>query len=316
VTGTPFRIVSIRKRRSRPGLRPQHLTAVQAAAKVGNAAIEGADIGSQELTFSPGSACGGEHDFDIGTAGSTTLVLQTVLPALMLASEPSTVLLRGGTHNPQSPTFEFIEKAFLPLVRRLGPQVRTTLQRPGFYPAGGGRFLVEIEPVRVLRPFDLRNRGRSLGQRATATVAHLPRHIAEREIDVLRNKLRWEPACFCIAELTEVDGPGNVVIVELVFEHVTEVFAGFGQKGVRAEDVAKRVGNEVKEYLRADVPVGRHLADQLVLLLAVAGGGAFRTLSPSGHLTTQLEVIRAFLNVELAVTQEPSGSWLVEVTSS
>lgn len=311
LTGKPFRIVGIRKRRSRPGLRPQHLTAVRASEEVGNATVTGAEIGSQELTFTPQPVRGGGYAFDIGTAGSTTLVLQTVLPALISASEPSNLLLEGGTHNPQSPAFEFIERAYLPLVRRLGPNVRATLERPGFYPAGGGRMRVEIEPVSELMPFDLLDRGVIREHRATATVAHLPRHIAERELDVLSRKLRWDPDCFSIVERVDADGPGNVVIVELIAEHVTEVFAGFGQKGVPAEEVAKRLGNEVKEYLRAEVPVGRHLADQLVLLNGIAGGGAFRTLSPTGHLTTQLRVIRAFLAVDFEVSREATGSWLV-----
>jgi RNA 3'-terminal phosphate cyclase (ATP) len=313
VTSTPFRIIGIRKRRSRPGLRAQHLTAVHASATIAKATVTGAEIGSQELMFVPQAASGGEYFFSIGTAGSTTLVLQTILPGLMLASEPSAVLLQGGTHNPQSPTFEFIERAFLPLARRLGPDVRATLERPGFYPAGGGRLRVEIEPAPVLEPFDLLERGRVLEHRVTGMVANLPRHIAEREIEVLKKKLRWDADCFSIVELIDVDGPGNVVIVELVSEHVTEVFAGFGRKGLPAEEVAKRLGSEVKEYSKAEVPVGRHLADQLVLLHAIAGGGAFRTLSPTNHLTTQLEVIRAFLDVELRVDQEPTGSWLVQV---
>ena len=242
------------------------------------------------------------------------LVLQTILPALVLAPKESTLVLEGGTHNPQSPTFDFIASAYLPLVERMGPSVRAVLRRPGFYPAGGGLVEVAIEPVGSLRSFDLLDRGDVRERRVTARVAHLPRHIAEREVDTLAKKLRWESACFRIEELIDADGPGNVVVVELYAEHVTEVFSGFGQKGVPAESVAKRLGNEVREYVRADVPVGRHLADQLVLLMAIAKGGAFRTLSPSSHLTTQVEVIRRFLGLRVELSQEPDGSWLVEVT--
>ncbi|MDH3842399.1 MAG: RNA 3'-terminal phosphate cyclase, partial [Myxococcales bacterium] len=295
VTGNPFRIVDIRRRRSRPGLRKQHLTAVGAAAAVGGATVTEVEVGSLELTFAPRLTAGGNYTFSIGTAGSTTLVLQTILPALMLAPEASTVILEGGTHNPQSPTFEFLERAYLPLVRRMGPNVSATLERPGFYPAGGGRMVVSIKPNPTLRPLNLLDRGPIREHRAKASVANLPRHIAEREIETLLRKLRWDRSCFAIEELTDVDGPGNVVIVELIAEHVTEVFAGFGQKGVPAEAVARHLGAEVKEYLRADVPVGRYLGDQLVLLNAVAGGGTFRTLSPTTHLTTQLAVIREFL---------------------
>jgi RNA 3'-terminal phosphate cyclase (ATP) len=312
VTGAAFRIFDIRKRRKRPGLRPQHLMAVRAAAEVGAAKVTGDEIGSLELTFAPQPPTGGQYVFSIGTAGSTTLVLQTVLPALVLASGGSIVRLEGGTHNPQAPPFEFLQQAYLPLVRRMGPRVQATLHRPGFFPAGGGRLTVQIEPVSTLQPIDLLDRGPIREHRVTATVAHLPRHIAEREVSALIEMLRWDRSCSEIVELTDVDGPGNVVIVELIAEHVSEVFAGFGQKGVPAEAVARRLGSEINEYLRAGVPVGPHLADQLVLLQAIAGGGAFRTLAPTSHLTTQIEVIRTFLGVTVRLAGDETGAWLVQ----
>lgn len=316
VTGAPFRITNIRKSRRRPGLRRQHLTAVRAAATVARGKVEGDEIGSRELTFVPQPIEGGEYTFSIGTAGSTMLVLQTILPALVLAREKSKVVLEGGTHNPQSPTFEFFADAYLPLVQRMGPAVRAVLEKPGFYPAGGGRVEVCIDPVDSLRAFDLLERGAIRERQVTARVAHLPRHIAEREVNTLAEKLRWDRSCFRIEELTDVDGPGNVVIVELLAEHVTEVFSGFGQKGISAETVARRLGNDVREYLRAEVPVGRHLADQLVLLMAIAKGGSFRTLSPSSHLTTQVEVIRRFLGLRVRLAQRDDRSWLVEIAGS
>ena len=316
VTGTPFRIIDIRKRRKRPGLRRQHLTAVRAAATVSHAEVSGDAIGSLELYFTPRTLDGGEYAFSIGTAGSTMLVLQTILPALALAARPSNLLLEGGTHNPQSPTFEFISRAYLPLLERMGPSVDALLERPGFYPAGGGRVRVSVNPVRSLEPFQLLERGHVREHHVTARVAHLPRHIAEREVETLAQKLRWDRACFDIEELIDVDGPGNVVIAELVAEHVTEVFSGFGEKGISAEAVAKRLANEIREYLRAEVPVGRHLADQLVLPMAVARGGAFVTLSPSSHLTTQVEIIRRFLDVRVDLSRRDDGTWLAELSSS
>jgi len=314
VTGKPFRMINIRRRRKRPGLRRQHLTAVRAAAEVCQARVEGDALTSLELTFEPNALEGGEYAFSIGTAGSTMLVLQTILPALALAPRSSELLLEGGTHNPRSPTFEFVAKAYLPLIERMGPRVDAALERMGFYPAGGGRVRVSIEPVSTLTPFELVERGPIRTKHVTARVAHLPRHIAEREVDTLAQKLRWEPSCFHIEELIETDGPGNVIIVELDSEHVTEVFSGFGEKGIPAETVAKRLGNEVREYLRADVPVGRHLADQLVLLMALCKGGTFRTLSPSSHLTTQAEVIGRFLETRVDFDRAEDGTWFVGVS--
>ena len=288
---------------------------MRAAATVSRAEVEGDTLGSLELSFTPRALDGGEYTFSIGTAGSTMLVLQSILPALVLAARPSNLLLEGGTHNPQSPTFEFISHAYLPLLSRMGPVVNAVLERPGFFPAGGGRVRVSVEPAASLEPFELLERGPIRRHHVTARVAHLPRHIAEREVETLAQKLLWDRACFDIEELTDVDGPGNVVIAELIAEHVTEVFSGFGEKGVRAETVAKRVANEIREYLRADVPIGRHLADQLVLLMAVARGGAFCTLSPSSHLTTQVEVIRRFLGVLVGLNRRDDGTWLAEIAS-
>ncbi len=181
VTGRPFRIENIRARRERGGLLRQHLTAVRAAVEICDGQVEGASLGSTALTFKPGRVKSGDYHFAIGTAGSGTLVLQTVLPALMTADGRSRIVIEGGTHNQSAPPFHFLERAFLPLVRRMGPKVTVQLERYGFYPAGGGRFLAEIQPSGVLQPFDLAERGEIVSRGVTAIVANLPRHIALRE---------------------------------------------------------------------------------------------------------------------------------------
>ena len=157
VTGRAFRIVRIRAGRAKPGLRHQHRTAVQAAARVGNAEVEGAEVGSMELTFVPGAVAAGEYEFSVGTAGSAALVLQAVLPALLTASQPSRLKLEGGTHNPFAPPFDFLAKTFLPIVNRMGPRVTAELERPGFYPAGGGEMRLTIEPCARLRRIQQRH---------------------------------------------------------------------------------------------------------------------------------------------------------------
>jgi RNA 3'-terminal phosphate cyclase (ATP) len=179
VTGTPFRIVNIRAGRKRPGLMRQHLTAVQAAVEVGQARVRGAEVGSRDLTFEPKAIRAGDYHFSVGTAGSATLVLQTVFPALALAKGPSTVTVEGGTHNPMAPPFDFLARAFLPLIERMGPRCQAVLERPGFYPAGGGRFRVSVEPAPAFARLDLRERGEIRGRRATAVVALLARSIAD-----------------------------------------------------------------------------------------------------------------------------------------
>ncbi|HEV8267086.1 MAG TPA: RNA 3'-terminal phosphate cyclase, partial [Thermoanaerobaculia bacterium] len=264
VTGRPVRIEKIRARRQKPGLMRQHLTAVEAAARIGCAHVEGASIGSSEILFTPVSVTPGVYEFAVGTAGSTTLVLQTVLPALLTASGPSTLRLRGGTHNPLAPPFEFLKRSFLPLVERMGPRVEANLVRAGFYPAGGGEIDVTITPVPRLGRLDLLERGEIARRRAVGVVARLPLEIAERETKTVAKALGWE---WDLTETLEVDsaGPGNVVHVEIECANVTEVITGFGERGVRAEAVAEKVAREAKRYLAADVPVGEHLADQLLL---------------------------------------------------
>jgi len=313
VTGKPFCIQRIRARRPKPGLGRQHLTAVTAAAEVAEARVEGASLGSRELTFVPAAVRPGEYCFDVGTAGSATLVLQTVLPALMVAERPSRLCLRGGTHNTYAPPFDFLQKAFLPLLGRMGPQVEATLDRPGFYPAGGGQVTVGIQPCPHLRAVELLERGRVVRRLARGIVSRLPRHIAEREVDTLRRRLGWPPDCVAVEEV-ESPGPGNVLIVELESEHVTEVFSGFGERGVPAETVAKGVVREVREYLDAEVPVGRHLADQLLIPMALSGGGRFRTLPPSEHTRTNVETLRHFLDVPIASEEIAPGVWEIRVS--
>jgi RNA 3'-terminal phosphate cyclase (ATP) len=308
LTGTPFRIDQIRAGRPRPGLMRQHLTAVEAAAAIGGAEVSEAAVGARSLFFRPGQVRGGEHRFSVGTAGSTTLVLQTVLPALLTAPAPSALVLEGGTHNPASPPFEFLARAFLPLLARMGPRVEAVLERPGFYPAGGGRLRVQVTPCPRLQALELEERGPITGQRARALVSNLPRSIGEREVLRLRERLGWQPRAFSV-ETVDSSGPGNVVLIDVESASVTEVFVGFGEKGVRAEAVADRAADEATAYLTSGVPVGPHLADQLILPLALAGSGRFRTTPPTAHARTQLAVVQRFLEVKVALTALDDGTW-------
>jgi RNA 3'-terminal phosphate cyclase (ATP) len=247
----------------------QHLTAVRAAAEIGGAEVEGATFGSRRLVFRPGPVRAGDYAFRIGTAGSATLVLQTLLPALLVAEGVSNLALEGGTHNPMAPPLDFLEKAYLPLVNRLGPHVEVHLVRPGFYPAGGGEFKVHVRPAPQLGRLELIERGQITARSVRALVANLPRHIAERECRTIAQETGWDADCFAVEEIGDARGPGNVVMIELEAEHVTEVFTAFGRLGVRTEDVAKEALCQAEEYMAAGVPVGKHLADQLMLPLGI-----------------------------------------------
>ncbi len=312
VTGKPFTIHNIRTGRKKPGLMRQHFTALNAAAEIGNAAVDGNRIGSQAFTFEPETIRPGKYRFAIGSAGSCTLVFQTFLPALMIAGEPSEIILEGGTHNPYAPPFDFLKKAFLPLINRMGPAVSAVLEKPGFYPAGGGRFKVLVDPAEIHR-IDLLERGDVVEKTACASVANLPVSIANRELKVIRDELEWPREQLEAIEVEESKGPGNILTLEIVGDNITEVFTGFGQKGISAEKVAKRVVRAVREYLAVGVPVGRYLADQLLIPMALAGGGKFRTLSPTQHTTTNAEIIKKFIDVEIAVNEHNRNRWEIEI---
>lgn len=313
ITGEPFRIVRIRGGRRRPGLLAQHLTAVRAAAEIGSARVEGAAKGSSELVFRPGAVRPGSYRFDTGTAGSATLVLQAVLPALLTAGGAFELELVGGTHNPHAPPFPFLQETFLPFLRRMGARVEAELVRSGFYPAGGGELRVRVEGAGELRPVELLERGALRERRATAVVARLPRHVAERELAEVARRLGWTDEELAVEEAEESRGPGNALFLRLAFDEVTEVISAFGERGKPAERVAAEAVAEAEEYLAAGVPVGRHLADQLLLPLAIAGGGTFRTLPPTLHTETNAEVIGRFLGPCVNLAGESEARWRITV---
>lgn len=314
VTGEPFRIEGIRAKRKKPGLLRQHLTGVEAAAAISGAKVEGAALGATSLTFTPGQVKPGEYSFKIGTAGSATLVFQTVLPALMTASGPSRLTIEGGTHNEAAPPFDFIAKTFLPLLARMGPRVTARLERYGFYPAGGGRLVFDIAPA-PLRPLVLGERGATTSRRAVAIVANLPKRIGDKETQTAVNLLGWSDECRAVVETRESPGPGNVVMVEVGSGEVTELFTAFGAMGITAAAVADQAARAAREYLASQAVAGEHLTDQLLLPLALARGCEFTALKLSLHTRTNMSVIRQFVPVEFA-TEERERYVLVTARSA
>ena len=300
ITRTPFRIERIRANRNPPGLKKQHQTAIAAAAKISGARVRGNEPGSSEVRFEPGEVVAGDYRFNVGTAGSTTLVLQTVLPPLLRADGPSRVRCEGGTHNPHAPPVEFLQKAFLPQLRRLGARVDLELVRYGFYPKGGGAIEARIEPTQTLTPFDLPETDPIRSSRAEVLLVRLPTHVAEREIEVLRERFGWPEDWFSVTTSDASLGPGNVIGIEIVGEHVTEWFSAIGERGVLAEKVAARAAEPRRWICTShDVPVGPHLADQLLLPMALAGRGSFVTGPLTLHAETNIDVIRQFLDVKI-----------------
>lgn len=304
VTGKAFRMENIRAKREKPGLLRQHLTAVLAACEIASAQADGATLGSKILTFTPGSVQSGNYRFAVGTAGSGTLVFQTILPALMTTGGRSEVIIEGGTHNMQAPPLDFLQKAFLPVINRLGPKVELRLEKYGFYPAGGGRFTATIEPCDRLSTIQLVERGEIERRGAVAIVANLARNIAQRETDTIVKLLNWDEQSTQIVETRNSVGPGNIVLIELTCSNVTEVFCGFGRIGASAESVASEAADAVRSYLVSGAVAGEHLTDQLLLPFALTGGGAFTAEKLNLHSRTNMEIIRCFLPVDFVTTQE------------
>lgn len=309
----PFRLVNIRLRRRRPGLQRQHLAAVRAAAAIGRAEVRGDELDSTELSFTPAGIAGGDYRFDIGSAGSTTLVFQTLLLPLLMADGPSRLALLGGTHNPLAPSFDFMHLAFLPLLARMGAKVDIELVRPGYYPVGAGEVRARIQPCHQLQPLLLEERGAIRQIRAVATLSRLPEHIAERELQVVADGLGLEPSALSVRYESEARCPGNALQVIVQSEACTEVFTGIGQRGLPAEVVAERVVQQVRRYLDAGIPVGPYLADQLLLPIALAGGGAFVTVAPDRHTPTNIDVIRRFLTLTITTTALAQDRWRIEI---
>lgn len=311
ITGQPFRIKHIRANRAKPGLMRQHLVAVQAAQQISNAAVSGAEVGAAELAFVPGPVVAGDYDFAIGTAGSCTLVLQTVVLALLYADQPSTIRISGGTHNAMAPPVQFLQRAWLPLLAKMGAEVGIDLLRYGFYPAGGGVVTASVQPCARLAPIACIERGAFVDGYAEAFFAGVPSSVGSRELAQVGTALGWEKQQLRLRGLSHEQGPGNALLLTLAFEHHTEVFAAFGARGIAAEAVADQVLAEAQAYIASGAAVGEHLADQLMLPLALAGSGRFTLPTVSGHAATNAAVIERFLPVSVRFEQGAQASTCV-----
>lgn len=317
VTGRPLRIFNIRAGRKKPGLKKQHVVAANAAARICNAHCKGVEIGASEITFEPNPICAGHYEFQIGSAGSTSLVSQTVLPALLTADGKSTLVIEGGTHNPMAPTFDFIQQSYLPQLAKFGANVDSEIERMGFFPKGGGRVSFEITPVAQWQGHELLESGVLKSKSVTALVSALPANIGTREVDKICRKVGWPANVGKVIEVQDPHGPGNVVSIALDYENVCAMFTGFGQRGVKAEQVANSCYRDAKRFLDAQIPVEEYLADQLILPMSLAANAgcksSFRTYQLSGHSVTHLDVVKLFLDIKIETMAEENGTVAVQI---
>ncbi len=314
LTSQDVSISNIRAGRSKPGLRAQHLTAVEAIAQVCGAETRGARLGSTELVFRPGPIIPGSYRFDIGTAGATSLVLQTVLLPLSRGAEMSTVAITGGTHVPWSPCFHYLEWSWLPVLRGLGCDARLTLKRAGFYPPGGGRIQAVIRPSDAPLPLSMVERGPLKGIRGLSASANLPGHIVDRQRrQALRRLKKLAPTKIETLSL-EAASPGTFVAVLAEFENAQFCTFALGKKGKPAETVANEAVDDLESFLETGAAVGRYLADQLLLPLAIAAGPSeMKVATISQHLLTNAAVIQAFLPAAIDIAGEFGAPGMVRI---
>jgi RNA 3'-terminal phosphate cyclase (ATP) len=321
LTGRPFRLRNVRAKRAKPGLQPQHLTSVRAAAAVGAAAVTGDRQGSTDLLFEPGEVTAGDYHFPIGTAGATGLVLQTVLLPLALRGRgPSTVQVSGGTHVTHSPCFDFLETTWRAYLREMGIEIGLEMLRPGFYPRGGGLVRAEVRPAAGVRPLHVRKRpaDATLSVRGFSAVARLPESIAQRQADQVmkrfrRARLTAEIECRVWPE----GGTGTVVALVLDSPPVPTVFFffGLGARGKPAERVADEAVDQLLEHVAHDATaVDAHSADQIVLPLALAPGPSrYPVACVTQHLLTNIATVRAFLERDIRCDGDEGRPGVVEV---
>jgi RNA 3'-terminal phosphate cyclase (ATP) len=310
----PTEIRNIRGGRKRPGLRPQHLAAVKALAAVTSAEVRGAEVGSADLYFEPRRLKGAEYTLDIGTAGSTGLVLQAIMPSLLFAKGPSQVTLTGGTHVPWSPCFHYLKDVFAPAVSEMGATFSLEIGAWGWYPRGGGRVIALISPAAGLSALERTDRGNLAAIDVVSAVSNLPASVAERQRDQVLKRLRTQGYFPSRIELSRgpSPGPGTVVFVKADFEKGAAGFTSLGKRGKPAEAVADEASSAFLAFMASRAAVDSHLADQLVLYMALAhGSSCFVAEAITEHLRTNIWVIEQFLPVVFEVDNQ-SGKVGVE----
>jgi RNA 3'-terminal phosphate cyclase (ATP) len=331
LTGQALRLVNIRARRSKPGLQAQHLKAVDAAAALSRAEVIGASMGSTRLDFHPGEIRPGRYKFEIGTAGSTSLVLQTIFLPLSRASSASTVMISGGTHVPWAPCFHYLDLHWLPILRRLGFDAHLSLDAAGFYPQGGGRVTATIRPAGPIQPLRLEERGELNSLGGISAVANLDLSIADRQRRQALRRLPTTPAPRIKTVQLPAPFKGTCLLLLAVFGGALEAGAGsgdptpqdgyaqccyygLGELGKPAERVADEAVEAYQEFLETPATIDQYLADQLLLPLALAcGPSRFRTARVTSHLVTNASIVQAFLPAKIQIEGAAGEPGLVSI---
>ena len=299
--GMPVEIDKIRANRRQPGLKTQHLAGVLALTDITDAEIKGARKNSTSLVFKPRTIEGGKYRFEISTAGAACLLFSAILPPLLFATQPSKITVTGGTHVPFSPPFHYLARVFLPALRKMGAEVELELVRWGFYPKGGGEIRAHVKPCRQLESLQHLRRGSLKELKLSAYRANLPDHIVQREIGHVGESLaEYNEYLSSHPVSCHALSPGNFVFLEAEYEHVKAGFSGLGKRGKPAEEVAGEVCQAFIDFDKTMATMDSHLADQLILYIALArGDSCFTTERVTSHVTTNIDIIRRFLPVSI-----------------
>jgi RNA 3'-phosphate cyclase len=315
LTGQAFHLRNIRAGRSKPGLQPQHLMSVRAAGTIGQAQTRGASRGSSDLVFEPGVVRAGTYRFDVGTAGAVGLVLHTVyLPLALAADVPSEITLIGGTHVRAAPCFHFLDITWRTYLAACGLTVGLKMRRAGFYPRGGGEVQAFVQPCKGVNCLTLVEHG-LLQATGFSAVAGLPDSVARRQARRARFRLEQMGLEIELREQTWEGGPGSVVGIQLNTAPAPTLFFAIGERGKQAEAIADEAADAVQAYLAAAPNlVDPHSADQLVLPLALASGpSTYRVTEMTRHLTTNISVIRRFLDRKIECVGEEGEPGIVRI---
>jgi RNA 3'-terminal phosphate cyclase (ATP) len=307
ITGRAIRVRSVRARRDKPGLAPQHLAALRAVAALSAARTAGLELRSEAVELAPGGIAGGRHRFDVGTAGSVSLVMQALLPVMIAGGTPCTATIAGGTDVRAAPPLDYFGEVLLPLVRRIGADARLTVLRRGYYPRGGGEVELAVAPAKGIRPLELDQPGTLDRVAGIAHVGNLPAHIAARMRSSALGRL--EPAVSEHAEIEtrvlgaeEANGPGGAIVAWASTEHTILGAGRVAERGVPAEALGEAVGAELAADLASGATLDVHAADQMLIYLALARGGAFATRELTSHAHTAIWLIEQFLPVRFEIS--------------
>jgi RNA 3'-terminal phosphate cyclase (ATP) len=312
----PFTIYNIRSKRKNPGLQAQHLEAVKALSRITEAETEGVEFGAQKIFFLPQTILPGDYQFEVRTAGSVTLLVQAILLPLCLAHGNSTLSLVGGTHVPWSPPYHYLAEVLLPTLKSMGVSVKTAIEKWGFYPGGGGRVRLEINPVHELESISLVDRGSLKKVCGLSGISNLPKHVAERQKDHALKRIQKElkmDADIGILYDAPSKGPGSFMFLKAEYENLLAGFSSLGAKGKSAEKVADEAVDSLFNYTKSDGSIDPYLADQLVPFMALAkGASSFNTTEITNHLLTNLWVVQQLLDVKIQRKGERGGKGTVE----